>query len=266
MSALAKYERRVDAIDSLLCVGLDSDVNRLPSEFTTDKFLQLAFNRGIIDQTASYASAFKFNMAFYEASGAAGWLQLRDSLEYLRQHHPEVLTISDAKRGDIGNSSSAYARAIFDELGFDAVTLNPYLGSDALQPFLDYKEKACIILCRTSNAGSGELQNLTVSGRPLWQAVAQTVVDNWNMNGNCMLVAAATYPEEMAAIRSIVGDMTLLVPGIGAQGGDIDAVLSAGLNRRGKGLIINASRSIIFADDPAEAAESLRDEINRCRS
>ena len=146
------------------------------------------------------------------------------------------------------------------------MTLNPYLGSDALQPFLDYKEKACIILCRTSNTGSGELQNLTVSGRPLWQAVAQTVADNWNTNGNCMLVAAATYPEEMAAIRSIVGDMTLLVPGIGAQGGDIDAVLSAGLNRRGKGLIINASRSIIFADNPAEAAKSLRDEINRCRS
>lgn len=145
------------------------------------------------------------------------------------------------------------------------MTLNPYLGSDALQPFLDYKDKACIILCRTSNAGAGELQNLVVSGRPLWQAVAETVVESWNVNGNCMLVAGATYPKEMAAIRSIVGEMTLLAPGIGAQGGAIGPVLGAGLNSRGKGLIINASRSIIFADDPAAAAKSLRDEINRSR-
>ncbi len=266
MSALEKYEARVDAVDSLLCVGLDSDIARLPSEFNALEFPQLAFNRRIIDQTASYASAFKFNMAFYEAAGAAGWQQLQDSLDYLRRHHPGALTISDAKRGDIGNSSAAYARAIFDELGFDAVTLNPYLGSDALQPFLDYKDKACIIICRTSNAGSRELQNLPVSGRPLWQAVAETVVDSWNANDNCMLVAGATFPEELAAIRAIAGDMTLLAPGIGAQGGDIGAVLDAGLNSYGKGLIINASRSVIFAEDPAAAAKSTRDEINRRRS
>ncbi|MCY4070245.1 MAG: orotidine-5'-phosphate decarboxylase [Chloroflexi bacterium] len=266
MSALEKYEARVDEVDSLLCVGLDSDISRLPSQFNSVEFPQLAFNRRIIDLTASYASAFKFNMAFYEAAGAAGWGQLQDSLDYLRRHHPGALIISDAKRGDIGNSSAAYARAIFDELGFDAVTLNPYLGSDALQPFLDYKDKACIILCRTSNAGSGELQNLHVAGRPLWQAVAETVVDAWNANGNCMLVAGATFPEEMAVIRAIAGDMTLLVPGIGAQGGDIGPVLSAGLNSRGKGLIINASRSVIFAEDPAAAAKFTRDEINRRRT
>ncbi len=265
MSALEKYEARVDAVDSLLCVGLDSDIDRLPSEFNSVEFRQLDFNRCIIDQTASYASAFKFNMAFYEAAGAAGWRQLKDSLDFLRRQHPGVLTISDAKRGDIGNSSAAYARAIFDELGFDAVTLNPYLGSDALQPFLDYKDKACIILCRTSNAGSGELQNLQVTGRPLWQAVAETVVETWNTNGNCMLVAGATFPEEMAAIRAIAGDMTLLVPGIGAQGGDIGPVLGAGLNSRGKGLIISASRSVIFAEDPAAAAKSIREEINHFR-
>lgn len=266
MSAVNKYEARVDEVDSLLCVGLDSDIARLPPEFNSADCPQLDFNRRIIDQTASYASAFKFNMAFYEAAGAAGWQQLKDSLDYLRRHHPEALTISDAKRGDIGNSSAAYARAIFDDLGFDAVTLNPYLGSDALQPFLDYKDRACIILCRTSNAGSGELQNLPVSGRPLWQAVAETVADTWNANGNCMLVAGATFPEEMAAIRAIAGDMTLLVPGIGAQGGDIGPALNAGLNSHGKGLIVNASRSVIFAEDPAAAAKSTRDEINRFRS
>lgn len=266
MKALDKYEARVDEVDSLLCVGLDSDVSRLPAEFNTVEFPQLAFNRRIIDQTAAYASAFKFNMAFYEAAGAAGWRQLKDSLDYIRRHYPEVLTISDAKRGDIGNSSAAYARAIFDCLGFDAVTLNPYLGGDGLQPFLDYKEKACIILCRSSNAGSGELQNLHVAGRPLWQAVAEIVVEAWNANGNCMLVAGATFPEEIAAIRAIAGDMTLLAPGIGAQGGDIGPVLRAGLNSGGKGLIINASRSVIFAQDPAAAAKSARDEINRHRS
>ena len=266
MSALRKYEARVDGVNSLLCVGLDSDINRLPPELNALEFPQLDFNRRVIDQTACYASAFKFNMSFYEAAGAAGWGQLKDSLDYLRRSHPGILTISDAKRGDIGNSSAAYARAIFDDLGFDAVTLNPYLGSDALQPFLDYKDKACIILCRTSNAGSGEFQYLRVSGRPLWQAVAETVVDTWNANGNCMLVAGATFPEEMAAIRAIAGDMTLLAPGIGAQGGDIGPVLSAGLNSRGKGLIISASRSIIFAGDPAAAAKSTRDEINRFRS
>lgn len=266
MKALEKYEHRVDALDSLLCVGLDSDIKRLPPEFEPVEYPQLAFNRRIIDLTAGYASAFKFNMAFYEAAGAAGWQQLKASLQYLDRQHPGALTISDAKRGDIGNSSAAYARAIFDDLGFDAVTLNPYLGRDALQPFLDYKDKACIIICRSSNAGSGELQNLTVSGRPLWQAVAETVVESWNRNGNCMLVAGATFPEEMAAIRAIVGDMTLLVPGIGAQGGAIGAVLDAGLNSRGKGLIINASRGIIFSDDPAEAARLTRDSINLHRT
>ncbi len=265
MSALQKYERRVDEVDSLLCVGLDSDGARLPGAFKSEARPQLAFNRRIIDECASYVSAFKFNMAFYEAAGAAGWQQLSASLAYLRERQPGILTISDAKRGDIGNSSAAYARAIFDELGFDAVTLNPYLGRDALQPFLDYQDKASIILCRTSNAGSGEFQNLSVAGRPLWQAVAETVARSWHAGGNCMLVAGATFPDELASIRAIVGDMTLLVPGIGAQGAAIGPALRAGLNSRGKGLIINASRSVIFAPDPAAAAKSLRDEINRFR-
>lgn len=262
MNALEKYESRAAAVNSLLCLGLDSDINRLPAAFNRQDCPQLAFNRHIIDQCARYASAFKFNMAFYEAAGAAGWRQLQASLDYLRQNHPGALLISDAKRGDIGNSSAAYARAIFDELGFDAVTLNPYLGRDALQPFLDYPDKACIILCRTSNPGSGELQDLRVGGKPIWQVVAETVAGTWNAQNNCMLVAAATYPEELAVIRSLVGDMNLLVPGIGAQGGQIEAALRAGQNSRGSGLIINAARSVIFAADPAAAAKSLRAEIN----
>ena len=261
MKAVAKYDARAAAIESLLCVGLDSDLSRLPREFQALDEPQFAFNRGIIDATAENAAAFKFNIAFYEAEGAAGWRQLADSLDYLRAQHADILTICDAKRADIGNTSAAYARAIFEQLGFDAVTLNPYLGSDALEPFLRYQDKAAIVLCRTSNPGSADIQNLLVGERPLWQVIAEKARD-WNKRGNCMLVVGATNPREMAQVRSLVGDMTLLVPGIGAQGGDLAAVLGAGLNSAGRGLIINSSRGIIFAEDPARAASELRNQIN----
>ena len=265
MNALDKYNRRANKVHSLLCIGLDSDIDKLPPDFANGLSPQLAFNRHIIDQTADFAAAYKFNMAFYEAIGAEGLRQLVSSLDYLRLYHPDILTICDAKRADIGNSSAAYVRAIFDVLNFDAVTLNPYLGRDALQPFLNREHKACIILCRTSNAGSGEFQNLLVAGKPLWQVVAAKVCSEWNVKGNCMLVTGATYPDELAQTRAIAGDMTLLVPGIGVQGGDLEMVIRTGTNRHGKGLIINASRSIIFAPDPAQAAETLRDSINRYR-
>ena len=265
MKATEKYNARVDAANTLLCIGLDSDINKLPSTFRGHYTPQLSFNRYIIDATAEFAAAYKFNMAFYEANGVDGWRQLAMSVDYLRQHHPAILTICDAKRADIGNTSAAYAKSIFDQLAFDAVTLNPYLGRDALQPFLDYEDKACIILCRTSNPGSAEIQDLLVADRPLWRVIAEKASTVWNENGNCMLVASATNPGEMACIRSIVGDMTLLVPGIGAQGGDIGAVLRAGLNRKGRGLIINSSRGIIFSRDPAEAAAALRASINANR-
>ena len=265
MNALEKIDARLKAVESLLCVGLDSDLRRLPARFQAEPSPQLAFNRHIIDRTAAYALAFKFNMAFYEERGAQGFRELAETLAYLRSQHPSALLISDAKRGDIGNSSAAYARAVFDQLGFDAVTLSPYLGRDALQPFLDYRDKACIILCRTSNPGASEFQDQLVGGERLWQRVAAKVANEWNAHGNCMLVAGATYPDELGKIRRIAGDMTLLVPGIGAQGGDIQAVLRAGLNSRGAGLIINASRGIIFADDPGRAAAALSDDINRQR-
>ena len=265
MRAIDKYNARVDAADSLVCVGLDSDAQKLRAAFRELESPQLAFNRHIIEATAEYAAAFKFNLAFYEANGADGWRQLAQSVEFLRASHPDILTICDAKRGDIGNTSAAYAHAIFDQLGFDAVTLNPYLGGDALQPFLDYADKACVILCRTSNPGSAELQNLIAQDQPLWRIVAEKTVAEWNAKGNCMLVAAATNPRELAQIRAVAGDMTLLVPGIGAQGGDIQSAVEAGLNRAGRGLIINSSRGIIFADDPARAAASLREAINRFR-
>ena len=264
-SATERYNRRVDAVDSLLCVGLDSQVSRLPARFRGHATPQLAFNRHIIDLTGEAAAAFKFNIAFYEERGEAGWRELARSLDYLRQRQPDALRICDAKRADIGNTSAAYARSIFDELGFDAVTLNPYLGRDALQPFLDYDDKACIILCRTSNPGSAEFQDLRIDGQPLWQRVASQVAREWNAKGNCMLVVGANMPAEMARLRAMTGDMTFLVPGIGAQGGDLKSVLAAGLNGDGRGLIINSSRGIIFAEDPRHAAATLRAAINEQR-
>jgi orotidine-5'-phosphate decarboxylase len=266
MNTIEKYNRRVDEINSLVCVGLDTDSKKLPDWYKKRALPQLDFNRHIITETAEFASAYKFNMAFYEANGAEGINELALSVEYLRDLHPNIPIICDAKRSDIGNTSEAYAYAIFEQLGFDAVTLNPYLGRDALQSFLDYKDKACIILCRTSNQGSGEFQNLKVDGKPLWQIVTGRVATEWNANDNCMLVMGATYPDELAQVRSIVGDMTLLVPGIGAQGGDIEATVKAGLNRQSKGLIINSSRGIIFSKKPKSSAQTLRDKINKFRS
>jgi len=261
-SIIDKYNRRVEQVDSLLCVGLDSDLAQLPERFKQEEFPQFAFNRWIIEQTHPFVSAYKPNSAFYEAQGEAGLTALRLTIDYLRESHPHILTICDAKRADIGSTNQGYVTAIFDRLGFDAVTLNPYLGQEALKPFLERHDKACIILCRTSNPGAGEFQDLTIEGKPLWQIVAERVSTSWNTHGNCMLVAGATYPQELRQIREIVGDMTLLVPGVGAQGGDVAQTVRAGLNPNGSGMIINSSRGIIFADNPAIAAQSLRDEIN----
>lgn len=186
-------------------------------------------------------------------------------MDWLRKEYSDVFTILDAKRADIGNTNRGYIEEIFDWLGFDAMTLHPYLGGEALAPFLARKDKGCIILCRTSNPGAGELQDLVCDGRPIWQAVAETVRDKWNKNDNCLLVVGATYPAETKKIRELTGNMTFLMPGIGAQGGEVKAAVEAGKNSEGKGLIINSARGIIFADDPAGEAKKLREEINKYR-
>lgn len=260
-----KYYRRVDAVNSMLCVGLDSRLSQLPEKFQRSDTPQLDFNRWIIDQTHPYVSAYKPNIAFYEARGDSGLGELKQTIDYLHTHYPDILTICDAKRADIGSTNDGYVEALFDWLGVDAVTLNPYLGQEALRPFLDRADRACIILCRTSNPGAGELQDLEVGGKPLWQIVAERVRDQWNALGNCMLVVGATYPAEMRRIRQLVPDMTLLVPGIGAQGGNVEETIRAGQDAAGCGLILNAARAVIFASDPAHAARKLRDEINRFR-
>lgn len=257
-----KYDQRAEKVNSLLCVGLDPDFEKLPERFKRMDEPQFEFNKWIIDETHECVAAFKPNSAFYEARGDAGMRELKKTADYLKGEHPDIFTIDDAKRGDIGNTNNRYAESVFDWFGFDAITLQPYQGGKALKPFLSRMDKTCIILCRTSNEGSGEFQNLMTDGKPQWKIVAEKVANEWNANGNCMLVAGATYPEELAEIRTTAGDMTLLVPGVGTQGGSAADAVSRGKNAEGRGLIINSSRGIIFSENPREAAKRLRDEIN----
>lgn len=264
-----KYNKRAREINSLLCVGLDSDFEKIPEKFKLTDNPQFEFNKYIVEETNEFAAAFKINIAFYEARGDKGIKELKMTMDYLGENHPDIFTICDCKRADIGNTNQGYVDSLFDWLGFDAVTLHPYLGSEALKPFLDRADKGCIILCRTSNQGAGEFQDLMVPHRllqmsvPLWHIVAEEVNDKWNKNNNCMLVVGATYPEEMKKIREIVGDMTFLVPGVGIQGGSVKDVMQAGLNSEGLGLIINSSRGIIFSENPKEEARKLCEEIRR---
>jgi orotidine-5'-phosphate decarboxylase len=268
----ARLEAASARNDSLLCVGLDPDPERMPVPDVA------AFNRAIIEATADLVCAYKPNLGFYEALGKAGMAALTDTLAAVPSHVP---TIGDAKRGDVGHTARAYARAMFDGWGFDAVTVNPYLGGDALAPFLEREDRGVFVLCRTSNPGAAELQDLRVAseasapdapgGRPLFEAVAERA-RLWNSNGNVGLVVGATYPEELGRVRRLCPEMTFLVPGVGVQGGDLEGSLRQGLDARGAGLIINASRQVLyasrerdFAQAARRAAQELRDQINRLR-
>lgn len=264
--SVQKFNKRADAINSLLSVGLDSRYESLPEKFKRARHPQFEFNKHIISETRDFAAAYKLNIAFYEARGSEGYAELKMTLDVLQREHPDIVTICDCKRGDTGNTNESYAKSLFDWFGFDAVTLNPYMGRESLKPFLKRSDKICIILCRTSNPDAPEIQDLIVEGKPLWRHIAEKVVSKWNENGNCMLVVGATYPEELKEIRKLAGSMTFLVPGIGAQGGEAEEVMRSGLNREGKGLIINSSRGIIFAENPREEAKRLRDLINIWRS
>lgn len=258
--------------NTLLCVGLDTDVEKLPKNIREFDNAQFAFNKVIIDATHDQVCAYKPNAAFYEAYGVKGMIQLKLTIEYIRHVNPAIQIILDAKRADIGNTNMGYVRYVFTELGVDAITVHPYLGREALQPFLDQKDKGIIVLCRTSNPGAGEFQDLQMQGKPLYQIVAECVSGQWNGNGNCGVVVGATYPDELKEVRKIVGDMPILIPGIGAQGGDVEKTVRAGIDSAGDNAIINAGRSIIFAsggDDfgekAKEEAKKLREEINRFR-
>jgi orotidine-5'-phosphate decarboxylase len=261
------------ANNSLLCVGLDPDLAKLPAELRDLPDGITTFCTRIIDATADLACAFKPQIAYFAALGAEK--QLEDICRYVREHYPHIPLILDAKRGDIGATAKQYAREAFERYGADAVTVNPYMGEDSLDPYLAWTDRGVIILCRTSNPGGSDLQFLNTDGEPLYQRVARLVAGKWNKNGQCALVVGATFPEELAQVRAIVGDMPLLVPGIGAQGGDIAATVGAGQTANGMGMMISSSRAIIYAtpqagEDFADAARRVaietRDAINQHRA
>ena len=261
--------------DSVVCVGLDPESARFPAHLRSDSDAVFTFCRAIVDATADLVCAFKPQIAHFAALAAEDALQRL--IAHIHSHHPGVPVILDAKRGDIGSTAQNYAIEAFDRYGADAVTVNPYLGRDSVQPYLDRADKGVIILCRTSNPGARDLQDLLVGDqghgeRKLYQHVADMVARDWNANGNCALVVGATYPQEIADVRQRVGDMPLLVPGVGAQGGDVEAVVRNGKTADGCGLLVSSSRAILYAgggEDFAQAARAatlaLRDETNRYR-
>lgn len=246
--------------NSLLCVGLDPDPELIPG------VAPLEFNRAIIDATSDLVCAYKPNLAFYEAMGVDGLKLLVKTLEYIPKHIP---VIADGKRGDIGNTARVYARALFTTFGFDAATVNPYLGTDCVEPFASYKDKGVFILCRTSNPGALDFQNLRgPEGAPLYELVARKALE-WNTNGNIGLVVGATYPEELRSVRELCPDMPLLIPGIGPQGGDLASAVHYGTDKNGEKAIVVAARQILYASSGKEfataarkAAMELRDRIN----
>lgn len=272
MVIMEKIKNIIAKNNSLVCVGLDSDISKIPDHLKNAELPQFEFNKAIIDATADLVCAFKPNTAFYEAQGEQGIRELKMTCDYLKEKYPEVLLILDAKRADIGNTNNGYVKFAFDYLQADMITLHPYLGQEALAPFLDRADKGSVILCRTSNIGAGEFQDLRINNRSLFEVVAEKVTKLWNINNNCLLVVGATYPEEIEMTRSKTDTMFFLVPGIGAQGGGLEKTLASGLNSEKSGLIISSSRGIIFADSSEnfatiarEETQKLKEEINKHR-
>jgi orotidine-5'-phosphate decarboxylase len=271
MSFAEKLNKAWKATNSLVCVGLDPEPKKFPDRFRDAPGGIFEFNKAIIDATRDLACAYKPQFAHYAAHAAEN--QLEHTIDYIKTRCPDAIVILDSKRGDIGSTAEQYAHEAFERYGADAVTVNPYLGRDSVEPFLKHPDKGVIILCRTSNAGAKDFQDLNVGPeRKLFQHVAETVAREWNADGNCMLVVGATYPDELADIRSRVGDLPFLVPGVGAQGGDVAKVMKAGKTAAGAGLVISSSRAILyassgddFADAARKAAQELRDAINRHR-
>jgi orotidine-5'-phosphate decarboxylase len=261
--------------NSLLCVGLDPEVGRLPEALQDDpvEVSIVRFCLAIIEATAPYVCAYKPNLAFFESQGPRGLQALQEIVREIPEHIP---VIADAKRGDIGSTARHYAAALFDVYGFDAATVNPYLGYDSVAPFLEYRDKGILLLCRTSNPGARDFQDLRVQDehgqtRPLYEIVARRV-QSWNDAGNCGLVAGATYAQELRTLRTMCPDLPILIPGIGAQGGDLEAAVSAGVDALGERAIVSASRSILYAASDhryavaaQEQARVMRDRINEVR-
>ncbi len=246
---------------SFLCVGLDVDLNKIPQHLLKESDPIFSFNKAIIDATHHLCVAYKPNTAFYEAYGVKGWQSLQKTIEYLNENYPEIFTIADAKRGDIGNTSSMYAKAFFEDLGFDSVTVAPYMGKDSVEPFLAFNDKHTILLALTSNAGAFDFQTKKMDGTELYKTVIETS-KSWKNNQNLMYVIGATKAEYLADIRRIVPDSFLLVPGVGAQGGNLQDVCNYGMTKD-VGLLINSSRAIIYASKHNGFAEKAREEASK---
>jgi orotidine-5'-phosphate decarboxylase len=256
--------------DTLVCVGLDPELEKFPAQLANQASPIFQFNRAIIDATADLVCAYKPQFAHYAAYEAED--QLERTIEYIHQHHPGIPVILDAKRGDVGNTAQRYAIEAFERYGADAVTVNPYLGTDSLEPFLSYADRGVIVLCRTSNPGAQDLQDLESGGRKLYEVIAELAATRWNSRGNCALVVGATYPRELAQVRTLAGDMPFLVPGVGAQGADVQAVVTNGQTLNGDGLMVSSSRAILYAasdetwvEAARTATRKLRDQINQHR-
>jgi orotidine-5'-phosphate decarboxylase len=243
---------------SFLCVGLDVDLNKIPPHILESEDPIFEFNKTIIDATHDLVVSYKPNTAFYEAYGIKGWISLQKTINYINEKHPEIFTIADAKRGDIGNTSSMYAKAFFEDLNFDSVTVAPYMGKDSVEPFLAFENKHTILLALTSNEGAFDFQTLKVDGIELYKQVLETS-KTWKNFENLMYVVGATKAEYFTEIRKIVPNSFLLVPGVGAQGGSLSEVCKYGMNAN-VGLLINSSRAIIYASNGTDFAEKAREE------
>lgn len=249
----AQLVEQIKKKKSFLCIGLDVDLNKIPEHLLKDEDPIFAFNKAIIDATHHLCVAYKPNTAFYEAYGLKGWKALEKTINYLNENHPEIFTIADAKRGDIGNTSTMYAKAFFEDLAFDSVTVAPYMGKDSVEPFLAFQDKHTIMLGLTSNAGAFDFQTKMVDGKELYKQVLETS-KTWENAHNLMYVVGATKAEYLADIREIIPDSFLLVPGVGAQGGNLQDVCKYGMNSS-VGLLINSSRGIIYASKDEDYAE-----------
>lgn len=241
---------------SFLCVGLDVDLNKIPQHLLKEEDPIFAFNKAIIDATQDLAVAYKPNTAFYEAYGLKGWQALEKTIAYINTNYPEIFTIADAKRGDIGNTSRMYAKAFLEDLGFDSVTIAPYMGQDSVEPFLEFEDKFAILLALTSNSGAFDFQTKKIDGIELYKQVLESS-KNWKNSQNLMYVVGATKAEYLLDIRQIVPDSFLLIPGIGAQGGSLEEVCKYGMNNQ-VGLLVNSSRGIIYASNKEDFAHEAR--------
>ena len=261
----ATYQNLVSQIrtkKSMLCVGLDSDISKIPERFLKEQYPQFAFNRFIVDETAEFTVAYKPNLAFYESQGAKGFEELKMTVDFIRKNYPEIFLIADAKRGDIGNTSKHYAKTFFEYFDFDAVTLSPYMGEDVIKPFLEYENKWVILLGLTSNASAGAVQFFENNhGKKFFEHIL-SLGQEWGTPENTMFVVGATKAEYLKDIRKAAPGNFFLVPGIGAQGGDLEAVISNGKNKDG-GLLINSSRGIIFAENPKQEAKKLQNKMEK---